>query len=301
MLLQIGERMMVFRSLQFVPGNRQNMLDKARIFKSDALVLDLEDSVPTKEKDAALSMVVPMIKTLSELGHVVFVRLNSFNSGRIRKELEAVVCNELYGISLGKVNSSWHVIECHKLLSEIEIDRGLETGKVKVIPWIESAEAVLNVRCVSNISDRVIALAFGGEDFTNDMGIRRSYDGDELIIPKTIVSMAATASGIPALDTPFVNFRDLNGLREECNRSANLGYKGKFSIHPGQLEVINEVFSPGSEDVVYARRVVAAWNEAEAKGLGSLELDGAMVDMPVVKRAEALLRSLESIEQRESR
>ena len=291
--------MIVFRSLQFVPGNRQNMLDKARTFKSDALVLDLEDSVPTKEKDVALSMVVPMIKTLSDLGHIVFVRVNSFNSGRIRKELEAVVCKELYGISLGKVNSSWYVTECDKLLSGIEINQGLERSKVKVIPWIESAAGVLNVRSISNGSDRVIALAFGGEDFTNDMGIRRSYDGSELMMPKSIVSMAARAAGIQALDTPFVNFRDLNGLREECNRSANLGFKGKFSIHPGQLEAINEVFRPNIEDVEYARRIVAAWNEAVAKGLGSLDLDGAMVDIPVVKRAEALLRSLENMEQRE--
>ena len=293
--------MTVFRSLQFVPGNRQNMLDKARIFKSDALVLDLEDSVPASEKDAALAMVVPMIKPLYELGHTVFVRLNSFNSGRIRKELEAVVCEELYGISLGKVNTPWHVIECDKLLSDFEINLGLEVGKVKVIPWIESAEGVLNSRRVSNASDRVIALAFGGEDFTNDMQIRRSYDGAELIISKSIVSMAARASDIPALDTPFVNFRDLNGLRDECNRSANIGYKGKFSIHPGQLEVINEVFRPDTKEVEYARRVVAAWNEAEAAGIGSLELDGAMVDVPVVKRAQALLRSFDSMEQRELR
>jgi citrate lyase subunit beta/citryl-CoA lyase len=277
------------------------MLDKARTFKSDALVLDLEDSVPTKEKDAALSMVVPMIKTLAELGHIVFVRVNSFNSGRTRKELEAVVCKELYGISLGKVNSSWAVTECDKLLSGIEINLGLERSKVKVIPWIESAAGVLNVRSISNESDRVIALAFGGEDFTNDMGIRRSYDGSELMMPKSIVSMAARASSILALDTPFVNFRDLNGLREECNRSANLGFKGKFSIHPGQLETINEVFRPNIEDVEYARRVVAAWSEAVAKGLGSLELEGAMVDIPVVKRAEALLQSLENMEQRELR
>ena len=212
-----------------------------------------------------------------------------------------MVCEELYGISLGKVNTPWHVIECDKLLSDFEINLGLEVGKVKVIPWIESAEGVLNSRRVSNASDRVIALAFGGEDFTNDMQIRRSYDGAELIISKSIVSMAARASDIPALDPPFVNFRDLNGLRDECNRSANIGYKGKFSIHPGQLEVINEVFRPDTKEVEYARRVVAAWNEAEAAGIGSLELDGAMVDVPVVKRAQALLRSFDSMEQRELR
>ena len=293
--------MTVFRSLQFVPGNRQNMLDKARIFRSDALVLYLEDSVPVSEKDAALPMVVSMIKPLYDLGHTVFVRLNSFNSGLICKELEAVVCEELYGVSLGKVDTPWHVIECDKLMMDFEIKYGLEEGKVKIIPWSESAEGVLNAFRISNASRRVIALAFGGEDFTNDMEIRRSYDGAELMMPKSMVSMAARASGIPALDTPFVNFRDIDGLREECNRSANLGYKGKFSIHPGQLEVINDVFRPDAKEVEYARRVVAAWNEAEAAGIGSLELDGAMVDIPVVKRAEALLQSLESMEQRELR
>lgn len=265
------------------------MLEKARGFQADALVADLEDSVPPSEKSAARELVAELMPSLSQRVQKVMVRVNSLDTGRTAEELRAVVSPKLYGVSLGKVESPWHIRECHRLLSVEEQRRGMSTGTVKIIPWIESAAGILSASDIVSASSRVVAMAFGAEDFTNDMGIQRTEAGEEVAFPRALVPIAARAAGIVALDTPYVRFRDAEGLRREAESAASLGYKGKFSIHPAQLETINAVFTPKEDDLEYARRVVAAWEESTALGRGALALDGEMVDVPVVKRAYNLL------------
>lgn len=291
--------MELLRSLQFVPGNRPDMLEKARTFKADVLIADLEDSVPPSEKMTARRLVHQMAPNLSGRGQKVVVRVNSFDTGLTAGELEAVVGPYLYSVSLGKVQSPWHVEECDRLLSALEAALEIEVGQVKIIPWIESAMAVLRATEIAAASPRVVALAFGAEDYTNDMGIRRTDKGDELQVPRALVAMAAQAMGIVALDTPYVRFRDSEGLRREATASAELGYVGKFSIHPSQLDIINDVFSPREEDVEYARRVVKAWEKAQAQGRGAVEVEGKMVDVPVVKRALRLLSLVREMPKRQ--
>ena len=293
--------MELLRSLQFVPGNRRDMLEKSRGFRADAIVADLEDSVPPAEKSAARELVAELVPTLSQMGQKVMVRVNSLDTGRTAEELRAVVSSQLYGVSLGKVDSPWHVSECARLLSVEEARRGMGEGAVKIIPWIESAAGVLSASAIASASSRVVAMAFGAEDFTNDMGLQRTEGGEEVAFPRAMIPIAARAAGIVALDTPYVRFRDAEGLRREAESAASLGYKGKFSIHPAQLETINEVFTPREEDLEYARRVVAAWEESTAQGRGALALDGEMVDVPVVKRACNLLALATEIARMEER
>ena len=145
-------------------------------------------------------------------------------------------------------------------------------------------------------SPRIVAIAFGAEDYTNDMGIRRTDTGQEVYFPRSIVPVAARAAGVASLDSPYVLFRDEEGLRNDAQVSRQLGYAGKFAIHPAQLEIINETFGPSPEEVDYARRVVEIWSRAEAEGRGSVALDGRMIDVPVLKRAENLLALAEAIE-----
>ena len=140
--------MELLRSLQFVPGNRRNMLEKARGFQADVLVADLEDSVPPEEKSAARDLVAELVPTLSQRGQKVMVRVNSLDTGRTAEELQAVVSPQLYGVSLGKVDSPWHIRECHRLLSVEEARRGMPEGTVKIIPWIESAAGVLSASAI---------------------------------------------------------------------------------------------------------------------------------------------------------
>ena len=290
--------MEILRSLIFVPGNRRDMLEKARDFDADAIVADLEDSVPPAEKENARGVVRDMAPTLSGRGQKVLVRLNSLDTGLTHDELAALIGPHLYGISIGKVESTWDIKECDRIASALEKGAGLDPGHLKIVPWIENSRAVMRVYDIAIASPRVVGLAFGAEDYTDDMDIQRTDEGDEVYFPRATVALAARAAGVAALDSPFVRFRDQDGLKREIEVALKLGFKGKFAIHPAQLDTINTMFSPRPEDVEYARRVMEAWDQAEAEGRGSTSLDGRMIDVPVVKRARSLLAMADAIAER---
>ena len=287
--------MQLLRSLIFVPGNRANMLERALGFNADIIMVDLEDSVPPAEKVAARHLARQWVPTLRQAGKRVMVRANSLDTGLARDELAAVISPDLYGVSVGKTESVWDLREIDRIIAPLEASAGLQPGQIKLIPWIESARSVVNVNEMAAALPRSVAIAFGAEDYTNDMGIQRTDDGAEVYHPRATIAIAARAAGVAALDSPYVAFRNPEGLRQDAGVARQLGYTGKFAIHPAQIDPINELFSPLPEDVAYARRVMEAWNEAEAAGRGSLNLDGKMVDVPVVKRAQNLLALAEAI------
>ena len=288
--------MELLRSLIFVPGNRPNMLERALTFPADIIMVDLEDSVPPGEKVAARGVAAEWIPKLGQAGQRVMVRANALDTGLTRDELAAVVSPDLYGVSVGKTESAWDLREIERILAPLETRAGLEANHLRLIPWIESAQAIVNVNDMARALPRTVAIAFGAEDFTNDMGIQRTDDGEEVYHPRCTVAIAARAAGIASLDSPYVAFRNPEGLRKDAGTARQMGYTGKFAIHPSQVETINELFSPLPEDVAYARRVMEAWAEAEANGRGSLSLDDKMVDVPVVKRAQNLLALVDEIE-----
>ena len=293
-----GPLMELIRSVIFVPGNRPNMLERAQSFPSDIIMVDLEDSVPPAEKAAARALAAQWIPALRRAGPPVMVRLNALDTGLTRAELEAVASPDLYGVSLGKVESVWQLRDLDRLLAAVEASAGLPPGRLRVIPWIETAKALWDARAIAEASPRIAAIAFGAEDFTNDLDIERTDAGDEVAGPRAMVPVAARAARVAALDSPFVAFQDPAALQADAQRARRMGYGGKFAIHPAQLPIINETFSPSEAEIAYARRVVAAWEQAEAGGRGSLSLDGRMVDVPVVKRAQNLLARAETAQTR---
>ena len=288
--------MNLLRSIIFVPGNRPNMLERARSFTVDVVMVDLEDSVPPAEKVNARNLAREWVPELRRNGRRVMVRVNSLDTGLTGDEVAAVAGPDLYGISIGKTESVWDIQETDRIMSAVEASAGLDSGQMKLIPWIENARAVMAVQEIAAASPRIVAIAFGAEDYTNDMGIRRTDTGNEVYLPRSTVPVAARAAGVASLDSPFVVFRDAEGLRQDAELSRQLGYNGKFAIHPAQLEVINQTFGPSPEEVDYARRVVEAWSLAEAEGRGSVDLAGRMIDAPVLKRAQNLLSLAEAIE-----
>lgn len=288
----------LLRSLIFVPGNRPNMLERACAFKADVIMVDLEDSVPAAEKAAARELARQWVPQLRRHGQRVMLRVNSLDTGLTGDELAAAVGPDLEGISIGKAQSAWDLREVDRMLGVLEARAGLEPGRIKVIPWIENARAVLTAQQIAAASPRIIAIAFGAEDYTNDLGVPRTDGGEEVFFPRAMVAVAARAAQVGALDTPFVRFRDQEGLRQDAGLARRLGYTGKFAVHPAQLDIINEVFSPSPEEVGQARQVVEAWERAEAAGRGSVDLDGRMIDVPVVKRARNLLARAEAIARR---
>ena len=277
------------RSLLFVPGNKPNMINKALSFQPDVFIPDMEDSVPDSEKVNAREVVADHLKAFSGTGRVVIPRLNSMQSGHFEDDLRAVVGPDIVGISVGKIDRPEDVIKVSQLMLTVEREHGLETGQLRIIPWLESASAIVHAFEILSADRRVVAAAFGAEDFTLDMGIRRVGDESEVAFARQTMSIAARAAVMPALHTPSISYRDEQGLRENIAASKQCGYKGKYDIHPAQVEIINGAFAPSVEEIDYARRVVAAFEEAERNGRGSTSLDGLVIDVPVVKRARALL------------
>jgi len=288
----------LLRSIIFVPGNRPNMLERALAFDADIIMVDLEDSVPTEEKVNARELARQWIPRLSEKGHRVMVRVNSLDTGLTQSELAAVVGPELQGVSIGKVESPGDLQDADRIISALEASAGMQVGQVKLIPWIENARAVMTAYQLATASTRIIAVAFGAEDYTNDMGVERTDSGDEVYFARATVPVAARAAGVASLDSPFVRFRDSEALEQDSRQARRLGYTGKFAIHPSQLDIINQAFSPSPEEVSYAQQVVEVWSRAEAEARGSVDLDGRMIDVPVLKRAQNLLAQAEAMQAR---
>jgi len=277
------------RSLLFVPGNKDNMLEKALRFRPDAFVPDMEDSVPTAEKENARRTIAGFLPKLAESGVPIIPRVNSLDTGLAAEDLASVVGPHIYGISIGKINDPADVATVCELIGTLEQQTGQPESGTKIIPWLETAKAMVNCYEICRASPRIIGVAFGAEDFTHDMGIERLEDESEVAFARNQLSIAARAAEILALDTPYFRFKDEDGLRVNSATSRQCGFKGKFAIHPAQIEAINEAFSPSAEEIEYARRVVDAFEDAERVGRGSTSLDGMVIDVPVVKRARALL------------
>ena len=225
-------------------------------------------------------------------------RVNAFDTGLLEDDLAAVVGPHIYGVSVGKIATARDITHIADILSRLEAQAGLAVGQIKLLPWIETAMAIVHVYEICTASPRVIGAAFGAEDLTHDMGLERTEDDSEVAYPRAATCVAARAADVLALDTPFFVFRDPEALRQNALASKKIGFKGKFAIHPAQIDMINEVFSPSAAEIDYARRVVAAFEEAERLGRGATSLDGKVVDVPVVKRARALLEVAATIPSR---
>ncbi len=281
--------MTILRSLLFVPSNRPNMLQKALGFSPDVFVPDLEDSVPTDEKANARTVATSFLAKLSDTGSLVIPRVNSLDTGLLEQDLAAIITPKIYGLSIGKVQTVQEIAEICGLIEPLEQKAGLAAGTLKLIPWIESAKAIVNAYEICSSSKRIIAVAFGAEDFTTDMGIERTDDDSEIAYARSVVCIAARAADVVALDTPYFGFRDTDGLQRDANTAKKQGFKGKFAIHPAQIDIINATFSPSPQEVEHAKRVLAAFEAAEHQGRGSTSLNGKVIDVPVVKRARAIL------------
>ena len=286
----------------FIPGNRAEMLGKAGRYSASAFIPDMEDSVPLANKAEAREVTADALPSLYELSKPILPRVNSLLTGLTADDLAAVVGPYVVGISIGKVKSADDIAVVDGMLSELERDRGIAVGSVGILPWLETASAIVNAFGICTASERVRWVAFGAEDYSADMGISRAVDvaGSDtgcveeygeasLLYARSAVAVAARAAGVDALDTPYVKFRDAEGLRREAGLARRLGYVGKFAIHPAQIEVIDAVFSPTDAEIERARRVMEAAAAAEREGRGSVSLDGEMVDAPVVARARNVL------------
>lgn len=281
--------MLLMRTLLFVPANRENMIERAHAAAADVIVLDLEDSVPPAEKENARAIIKKSIPTLKAAGKTVHVRINHLDTGLTRGDIITAVSPDLGGLAFPKAEGAQHIRELDVMIREAETQNGVRPGTTALIPSIESARGVLRCEEIALASTRLAGISLGAYDYTADLGVTRTNEGKELEYARRVIVHCCTAYGLQALDTPYGDFRDEPGLIAETEYVRGIGFKGKYLIHPAQIEPVNRIFRPSDEEVESARKVVAAFDEAVERGHASVQVDGRMVDIPVAKRARDLI------------
>lgn len=281
------------RSMLYIPGDSPGMIQHAPIFGCDSILLDLEDAVALSEKDSARDMVVAFLKGFDFGDLFVTVRINGADTEFFHDDLEAVIPCAPAAIRLPKCSGPEDVILADKAMTEIEKKNNIPVGTVKIHAMIETALGLEMAFAVAKASPRVSALTLGGQDFTADMGVRKTKEGRELFYARCRVAAAARAARIESYDTIWADINDNEGLLRETKEIVGLGFTGKACIHPGQIETVHKAFMPEEKELRKAERVVAAAEAAEREGRGVVAVDGKMVDGPVVARSRHLLELAE--------
>jgi citrate lyase subunit beta / citryl-CoA lyase len=292
----MGDPAWILRSLLFVPGHRRDMIPKAAASGADAVILDLEDAVAPREKPAARRTVAEALDAMASSGApglAVFVRVNGLNSGLVDEDLAAAARPRLDGVCVPKCETPPDVHAMAARLLAVEDRVGVPRGRLRMLVLLETVHGVLDAPAIARQSPRIYGIVFGAEDFTADAGLARTREGAELTAARTAVSMAAHAAGVEPIDGIFADFRDEAGLVADTTEARRLGYTGKTLIHPAQIAPVHRVFAPAEEEIAKARRIVEAFERATGTESGVVVVDGAMVDRPVVLRAQRLLARAE--------
>ena len=281
------------RSALFVPGNRPDRIEKAVQTNADAVIIDLEDAVPLSQKVETRKRVREKIATCG--GKKIIVRVNALHSEFGLDDFKEVISNGLSGVMVPKVETPSDIRQIDAIVTEVEKKVGIEPGSIFILPLIESARGVENAFAIASVRtepDRFFSLSFGAADFALDMGIAITLSGEELIYPRARLAVACRAAGLaPPVDTPFmIDLKDRQALEADIRRAVRFGFQGKLCIHPNQVEICNQLFSPTEEEVAYARKVIDTFEKAEAEGVAAIQLEGKFIDYPVVERCRRILK-----------
>lgn len=283
------------RSYLFTPGDSERKLAKGLTSAADVLLVDLEDAIAPDAKEAARDMTAGFLadQAGSERGRKIYVRINDLECGLADGDLEAVIPARPDGIMLPKAKSGADIATLAAKLDDLEQKSGIAPGSTDILVLaIETPEAILNITSFHDGSPRVTGYTWGAEDLAAIVGAKANRDGDgrysaPFALARNLCLMAAASAGIDAIDTVYVDFRDLEGLERDAREAARDGFAGKMAIHPDQVAVINTAFTPSADEIEHAHRIVAAFEENP--GAGAVGLDGKMVDRPHLVMAERTL------------
>jgi len=279
----------LLRSMLSVPGIRSKFIDKARDIPADVILLDLEDSVAPADKATARELVATSMPGFPKNGRLVYVRPNDLTTGLCEEDLAAIVGPHLDGILLPKTDDPETLIQVDHYLTLLEKTKGLEAGAVKIIALIESAAGITRAEAICRASQRLIGALFGAEDYATSLGVTRTREGAEIEYARARLANAAMAASRIPIDCPEPDFRDEANFERDLRHGRTLGYRGKLCIHPTQVQMANRAFSPAAHELDWARRVVAAYQEATPEAVGAIAIDGKMIDRPGYLRALELI------------
>lgn len=288
----------LIRSWMFVPGHRQRMIDKAFGLNADAIMLDIEDGVAPNEKDAARRNIAESLGRTKAPGTPArYVRINAIGHPRMNADLAAVVRPGLEGLVCPKVDTPDEVRNLDAILNDKEPKNGIAKGSIRLLIAVESPKGLLNAPAIAAASARIVGIIFGAEDFGREIGLPTVREGEarDLIYARSAIVIAAASAHVQAVDGVWVDLNDGAGLLNFAKQSRQLGYSGMSCIHPAQVDAINKTFSPTAEEIDYCQKVLQAFEEANARGDGSIAFGGQLIDRPIIERARRTIDLAKSL------
>lgn len=287
------------RSWLFVPGNRPRMIQKAPTLGADVIVYDLEDALPSAEKASGRRLVAGALEA-SPGRSLRYVRVEA-DPGRALEDARAVVRPGLDGLVLPKVSEVSHLRQMDAALGALEAGAGMEPGSVRILAMIESARGLLAAPGIAAACPRMAGLFFGAEDFTLDLGVFASEEEgpDEMVYARSAVAVAAASCGLVAVDRIVPEFQRLEPLAADSKRARRLGFGGKGVIHPRQIACVHQAFTPSEKQVEKARQVIQGFEQAHREGAGTVQVEGRMVDWPIVEKARRLVQMATALKSEE--
>lgn len=284
------------RSLMFVPAHSDKLMTSAMNVEADVLLFDIEDSVqPVHNKQIARDKVIQYISEGKFKGRHVFPRINDRESGQLLKDVTQLTIPGIDGFMYPKAKRGEDIYFFDKLLETIEYEKGIPVGTYKIIPLIETASAVMNVQEICTASKRVIAVAYGSEDFITDLEGIHDEEHVSLFTPRAMIAMGARACNIIPIDTVHVRVKDLEDLEKNLILSRKLGFEGMLILNPMELPLAHQYYSPSEEEVKHSKEILRSDEEARRNGVGVAIINGKFIGPPFVAKAKKILKLNESI------
>lgn len=290
----------LMRSLMFVPAHSQKLLDSSLRRDADVLLLDIEDSVPVTDKQQARDNIKEFIKRPEARGRLIFPRVNDRESGELLRDLYQLTIPGITGFMYPKSTKEEDVYFVGKLLETIEYEKGIPVGTFKLIPLIETAGAIVEIKAICTACPRVIAVAFGCEDYVTDLGGKHDPDGQSIFYARNAIVNAARATGVLPIDTVHIKVHDLEDLEKNLILAKNLGFEGMLVLNPKELPLVNSYFAPSKEEVDWAMEMVQLSKEAVREGKGVAVKDGRFIGPPMLKMANTILSKYKMIEKKKA-
>ena len=277
------------RALLYMPGDDRRKIEKSTTLGVDSICMDLEDGTAINKKVEARSVIAKAMKELDFGTSERCIRINSIGSGFEKDDLASALETKPDSIVVPKVETAEQVKWVSEQIESYELSNKLSIGSIRLLIGLETAKGIMNLKEIAEADKRLEAMIFGGEDYAASIGAVRTRSATELLYARQAVITACAANDLQALDIVFIDFKDTEGLRAEAQEGAGFGFSGKQVIHPNQVPVTQEAFTPSDDAVAYAKRVVETFEASQKEGKGAYALDGKMIDMPLLKNAQKVL------------
>ena len=292
--------MYLMRSLMFVPAHNQKLLDSAVRRDADVLLLDIEDSVPYCDKQKARDNIKEYVKRSDLNGKLLFPRVNDRESGELLKDAYQLTIDGITGFMYPKSTKGEDIYFFGKLLETIEYEKGIPIGTFKIIPLIETTGAVINIKEICEACTRVVAVAFGCEDYVTDLQGKHDVEGQSIMMARNLISIGARSCGVLPIDTVHIRVHDLDDLEKNLIIGRRLGFEGMLVLNPKELPLVNLYYSPTQEEISWAEEMIKLSEEAEAEGKGVAVKDEKFIGPPMVKMAKNILKKKDLIERKKN-